>query len=61
MWGAIAATIALFSRVIGVRLALGLLGPYLVWVSYASALTIWIWRHNPRQVRGMQGATNNRI
>lgn len=50
MWVAIAATIALFGRVIGAPLALGLLGPYLLWVSYASALTIWIWRFNPRQV-----------
>lgn len=45
MWGAIVATIIEFKPVIG-NLAVLLLGPYLVWVSYASALTIWIWQHN---------------
>jgi hypothetical protein len=50
MWVAIVATIASFKPVIG-PMAYLLLGPYLAWVSYASALTLWIWRHNPRQVR----------
>lgn len=45
MWGMIAATILQFRGVLG-NLAVVLLGPYLVWVSYASALTIWIWQHN---------------
>lgn len=48
MWGGIVATIITFQRVIGPS-ALALLLPYLVWVSYASALTIWIWRNNPPQ------------
>jgi len=48
----IIATIALFYPVIG-PWALGLLIPYLVWVSYASALTIWLWRNNAdKQVSG---------
>jgi hypothetical protein len=38
-------TIIQFKGVIG-NLAVVLLGPYLVWVTYASALTIWIWQHN---------------
>jgi tryptophan-rich sensory protein len=46
MWVAIVATIRQFRPVIG-DLALLLLVPYLVWVSYASALTFWIWRNNP--------------
>jgi tryptophan-rich sensory protein len=46
MWLAIVATIRQFRPIIG-NLALLLLGPYLLWVSYASALTFWIWRHNP--------------
>lgn len=46
LWAGIVATIVLFRPVIG-NLALVLLGPYLAWVSYASALTIWIWRNNP--------------
>jgi len=41
----IVATIFQFKGVIG-NLAVVLLGPYLLWVSYASALTIWIWRNN---------------
>lgn len=45
MWGMIVATIMQFRGVIS-NLAVVLLGPYLVWVSYASALTIWIWQHN---------------
>jgi benzodiazapine receptor len=54
----IIATIATFYPVIGAW-ALGLLLPYLVWVSYASALTIWLWRNNPKQVR-LQGASPGR-
>jgi hypothetical protein len=46
MWVAIVATIRQFRPVIG-DIALLLLVPYLVWVSYASALTFWIWRNNP--------------
>lgn len=45
MWAMILTTIVQFRGVIG-NLAVVLLGPYLVWVSYASALTIWIWQHN---------------
>jgi tryptophan-rich sensory protein len=45
LWVLIAATITLFWRVR--PLAGALLLPYLVWVSYASALTIWIVRNNP--------------
>jgi hypothetical protein len=45
MWGMIVATTVQFKGVIG-NIAVVLLGPYLLWVSYASALTIWIWQHN---------------
>lgn len=45
MWAMIMTTIIQFKGVIG-NLAVVLLGPYLVWVTYASALTIWIWQHN---------------
>lgn len=41
----ILATIALFSRLS--RLAAVLLLPYLLWVSFASALTLSTWRLNP--------------
>jgi hypothetical protein len=51
MWGLIVATIATFYPVIGAW-APGLLVPYLVWVSYATALTMWIWRNTPAKVRG---------
>jgi hypothetical protein len=50
MWGAIVATIALFHPVIG-GWALGLLLPYLAWVSFATALNAWIWRNNRGPVR----------
>jgi tryptophan-rich sensory protein len=46
MWLAILGTIAVFSTVLGASKAWLLLGPYLAWVSYASALTAWIWRNN---------------
>jgi tryptophan-rich sensory protein len=46
MWLAIVATIAVFSTALGASKAWMLLGPYLAWVSYASALTAWIWRNN---------------
>lgn len=52
MWGMIVATIATFYPVIK-GWALGLLLPYLAWVSFATCLTIWIWRNNPR--RGVSG------
>ena len=42
----ILATVILFWRVN--RLAAALLLPYLLWVSFASALTLSIWRLNPR-------------
>lgn len=52
MWLGIVATISQFRPVIG-DISLALLGPYLLWVSYATALTLWIWRHNPQQVQSM--------
>jgi hypothetical protein len=55
MWAAIVATIVQFRPVIG-NLALVLLGPYLLWVSYAGALTLWIWRHNDGKVRVEEGS-----
>ena len=45
LWGLIVATIILFWRVR--PLAALLLLPYLVWVTFASALTFAIWRLNP--------------
>lgn len=45
LWALIAATIGLFWRVS--RLAAALLFPYLAWVSFASALTLSLWRLNP--------------
>jgi tryptophan-rich sensory protein len=45
LWVLIAATIGLFWRVS--RLSAALLFPYLAWVSFASALTLSIWRLNP--------------
>eukprot|EP00877_Chromochloris_zofingiensis_P009248 jgi/Chrzof1/4577/Cz14g18270.t1 len=47
--GFIIATIVLFYDVIG-DLVLPLLLPYLAWVTYAAALTIWIWYNNPVEV-----------
>ncbi|MGA8279063.1 MAG: TspO/MBR family protein [Rhodanobacteraceae bacterium] len=45
IWALILATIVLFWRVS--RLAAVLLLPYLLWVSFASALTLAAWRLNP--------------
>ncbi|WOB09160.1 TspO/MBR family protein [Piscinibacter gummiphilus] len=45
LWLLIVATVAAFWRVR--RGAAGLLLPYLAWVSFASALNFWLWRHNP--------------
>ncbi len=45
LWVLIAATMALFWRVS--RLAAALLLPYLAWVAFASALTLFAWRMNP--------------
>jgi tryptophan-rich sensory protein len=45
LWASIVATIALFRR--EDRVAAALLLPYLVWVSFASALTITVWQRNP--------------
>lgn len=45
LWASIVATIVLFRR--HDRVAAGLLLPYLVWVSFASALTITVWQRNP--------------
>lgn len=44
LWLAIAATIAAFHRID--RIATWLLAPYLAWVSYATALTVAVWRLN---------------
>ena len=44
LWILISVTLVLFWRVR--PLAGALLLPYLIWVTYASALTIWIVRHN---------------
>jgi benzodiazapine receptor len=46
LWVLIAATIAAFRRVR--PLAAALLLPYLLWVSFAAALTFAVWRLNPR-------------
>ncbi|GBF93115.1 translocator [Raphidocelis subcapitata] len=46
LWGMVIATIATFYPVIGPGLSLGLLLPYLAWVSFASCLNFWLWRHN---------------
>jgi benzodiazapine receptor len=45
LWLLIVATITAFWRVS--RGAALLLLPYLAWVSFASALNFWLWRHNP--------------
>lgn len=45
LWLLIVATVAAFWRVR--RGAAALLLPYLAWVSFASALNFWLWRHNP--------------
>ena len=46
LWILIAATIVAFWRIL--PLAGALLVPYLLWVSYATALTLAVWRMNPR-------------
>ncbi len=48
LWALILATIAAFWRV--KPLAAALLVPYLLWVSFASALTFSVWRMNPRML-----------
>lgn len=58
LWGLIVATIATFYPVIGPGFSLGLLLPYLVWVSYASALTIWLWRYNPTKAGNAAATTD---
>jgi benzodiazapine receptor len=45
LWGVIVATLLMFRR--HDRPAALLLAPYLVWVSFASALTIAVWQRNP--------------
>jgi tryptophan-rich sensory protein len=45
LWGLIVATMVAFSRLH--PLAAALLVPYLAWVSFACALTLSLWRHNP--------------
>ena len=45
LWISIVATMLAFARIS--RLAMGLLVPYLLWVSYAAALNIAIWTLNP--------------
>ncbi len=44
LWASILATLLVFARTS--RLAAGLLAPYLVWVTFASALNYAIWRLN---------------
>jgi tryptophan-rich sensory protein len=44
LWGAIVATILVFSRIS--RIAASLLVPYLAWVTYAAALNLKIWNLN---------------
>jgi len=46
LWALIAATLVAFFRVD--RIAGALLVPYLLWVSFASALTYAVWRANPQ-------------
>lgn len=46
LWALIVATLAAFRRVR--PLAAALLLPYLLWVSFAAALTFAVWRLNPR-------------
>ena len=46
LWLLIAATVAAFFRI--ERLAAALLVPYLLWVSFACALTYAVWRANPQ-------------
>jgi tryptophan-rich sensory protein len=46
LWALIAATLAAFLRID--RLAGALLVPYLLWVSFACALTYAVWRANPQ-------------
>lgn len=46
LWALILATIGLFWRIS--KAAAALLLPYLVWVSFASALTFATWQLNPR-------------
>ena len=48
LWLLIATTMALFGRVR--RPAAWLLAPYLAWVTYATALTLALWRANPGQL-----------
>ncbi len=45
LWGSILVTIVLFRR--HDRTAAVLMAPYLLWVSFASALTISVWQRNP--------------
>jgi tryptophan-rich sensory protein len=50
LWGAVAATVALFYPIhAGAAL---LLVPYLAWVTFAAALNFAIWRINPRGEEG---------
>jgi tryptophan-rich sensory protein len=46
LWALVAATVAAFRRVH--PLAAWLMAPYLLWVTFASALTIAVWRANPQ-------------
>jgi tryptophan-rich sensory protein len=45
LFAAVVVTVALFARVDG--LAGWLLAPYAIWIAYAGALNLAVWRRNP--------------
>ncbi|KAI8817282.1 translocator protein [Fimicolochytrium jonesii] len=50
--GTLVATTVEFSKID--TFAAWLLVPYVAWVSYASAMTVWIWRNNPKKGRDVR-------